>query len=531
MARIKIGRLVKGVTLGLIACAVSATMSFAEPQQGGSLNMHTTGYRTLNPGVQSGAATGGPGSQLFAGLVLVDKDYEIQPYLAKSWKISEDQLTVTFNLAENARFHDGEPITGEDVKFSFETVTANHPFGPAMFSKIKEITVPEARKVQLKLSQPVPGLLLSLQPLLMPILPKHIFDDGQDMKTHPRNMENVIGSGPFKLEENNPAERLTLVRNDDFFLEEGPYLDRLVYQLVKDPLTRVLMMEKGEIDYAPFSGIRPNDAQRLEKVDNLTITTDGYEAIGYIHYLELNLRKEEFAKLEVRQALSHAIDTDFVARILFGGRIKPGTGPLHTGNPYYSADVTTYDADMEKAASLLDGAGYPVGSDGKRFAFVLDIPSWATQAHVPMAEYIQAQLAKLDIEVELRRAPDFGTWVKRVSSWEYDATMNGSFNYPDPTIGVHRHFKCDNIRNVIWSNTQGYCDEEVDALLDKAAVETDQSVRAQLYADLQRKISTEIAKIYMPQDFSATVYNARVKNLPDTPFGALAPLHKVYLEN
>jgi len=530
MSGIKSNWLLKSVTLGLVACAMSATSSYAEPQEGGTLNMHTTGYRTLNPAVQSGAATGGPGSQLFAGLVLVGKNYEIQPYLAKSWEVSEDQLTVTFHLVEGARFHDGRPITGEDVKFSFETVTANHPFGAAMFSNIQEITVPEPNKVQLKLSKPVPGLLLSLQPLLMPIIPKHILDDGQEMKTHPRNMENVVGSGPFKLESNNPAERLTLVRNEDFFLTDRPYLDRLVYQQVRDPLTRVLMMEKGEIDYAAFSGIRPNDAERLEKVEGLTITTEGYEAIGYIHYLELNLRRDQFAKLEVRQALSHAIDTDFVARILFGGRTTSGTGPLHTGNPYYTADVTTYAPNMDKAVELLDAAGYPVGSDGKRFGFVLDIPSWATQAHMPMAEYIRAQLAKLNIEVELRRAPDFGTWVKRISSWEYDATMNGSFNYPDPTIGVHRHFKCDNIRNVIWSNTQGYCDPGVDALLDKAAIETDQAVRAQLYVDLQKKISKDIVKIYMPQDFSATVFNERVMNLPNTPFGALAPLHEVYLD-
>lgn len=530
--RERLARRITSVAPIALAAAIGLTsVAMAEPKDGGTLTTFTSGYRTLNPAVQSGAATGAPGSQIFAGLVTIGKDYAVQPYLADSWTVSDDQLTVTFDLVDEARFHDGQPITGEDVKFSLETVRANHPFGTAMFGNVESIDVPSPDKVVLHLSKPVPGLLFSLQPLLMPVLPKHIYGDGQDMKTHPRNMENVVGSGPFKVEENNPAERLVLVKNQDFFLKGKPHLDKIVYPMVKDPLTRVLMLEKGEIGYAPFAGIRPNDATRLEKAKGVSVTTEGYEAIGYVHYLEMNLRNEPFSKREVREALAHAIDTGFLAKVIFGGRTVPGTGPLHTGNPFYSADVPLYEPDMDKAATMLDAAGYPVGADGSRFSFVLDVPSWAPSAHVPAAEYIQAQLAKLNIKVELRKAPDFGTWVKRVSSWEYEATMNGSFNYPDPTIGVHRHFDCDNIKNVIWSNTEGYCNKDVDALLDAAAVETDFDKRKALYADIQRKVQEDLVFIYMPQDFSATVSADGIANLPDTPFGALAPYYDVYLEN
>ncbi|MFD2857814.1 hypothetical protein ACFSZS_28020 [Seohaeicola zhoushanensis] len=117
-----------------------------------------------------------------------------------------------------------------------------------------------------------------------------------------------------------------------------------------------------------------------------------------------------------------------------------------------------------------------------------------------------------------------------MSSWDYEATMNGSFNYPDPTIGVHRHFDCDNIKNVIWSNTQGYCNPEVDTLLGAAAVETDMAKRKALYADIQRKVQEDLVFIYMPQDYSATVYSDGVANLPDSPFGALSPFYDVYLD-
>lgn len=508
----------------------STIPSMADPQMGGTLNTSTTGYRSLNPAVQSGAATGAPGSQIFAGLVLINDDFAAGPYLAKSWTVSDDNLTYTFNLVEGAKFHDGEPITSADIAFSLDTVKNNHPFGKAMFGSVASVETPDANTAIFKLSKPIPGLLLSLEPLLMPIIPKHIYGDGQNVKKHPRNMENVIGSGPFKVAENSPAERLILEKNEDFFIKDRPYLDRIVFSVVKDGLTRVLMMEKGDLDYVGFSGIRPNDADRLEKSENLTITQDGYGAIGYIHYLEMNLREKPFSDHKVREALSHAIDTGFIAKILFGGRTQVGTGPLHTGNVFYSADVPTYAPDLKKAAALLDEAGYPEGANGERFAFTLDIPSWARQAHGPMAEYIQVQLKKLGIKVTLRQAPDFGTWVKRISSFDYQATMNGSFNYPDPVIGMHRHFDCDNIKNVIWSNTQGYCDPKMDALLDKAAVETDFDKRKALYADVQKKAAEDIVFIYMPQDFTSTVYSNKVGNQPNTVFGPLAPFHEVYLK-
>ena len=392
-----------------------------------------------------------------------------------------------------------------------------------MFGNVDRVDTPDSLTAIIQLNKPVPGLLLSLQPLLMPILPKHVFDDGQDVKKHPRNMDNVVGSGPFKVVESDPSQQLVLARNESFFIKDRPLLDGITYQVVKDPLTRLLMLEKGELDYAGFSGMRPKDVERLEKNPGLTVTTDGYEAIGYIHYLELNLRDKPFSDYNVRKALAHAIDSRFIARVLFGGRAEVGTGPLHTGNPFYSADVPAYPADMKKAAALLDEAGYPL-KNGERFGFTLEVGSWAPQTHDPIAEYLRAQLAKLGIKVELRRAPDFGTWVSRVSSFDYQATINGSFNYPDPVIGVHRHFSCANIRNVIWANTQGYCNKDVDAMLEQAAVETDMAKRQALYADLQKAVVGDLVFIYLPQEYTTTAYGAKVHDLPNSAFGPLAPM-------
>lgn len=517
--------------LPALLAAAALPAAAQEPSRGGELNTFTSGYRTLNPAVQSGAATGVPGSQIFAGLALVGADYAVTPYLAESWEVSEDALSYTFHLVPGATFHDGEPIEAEDVAFSLEAVRANHPFGQAMFGQVEAVETPDPQTVVIRLAQPVPGLLLSLQPLLLPILPRHVYGDGQELRSHPRNMEDVVGSGPFKVESNDLERGLVLVRNEDFFLEGRPYLDRIVMPRIPDPLARSLMLENGEIDLAGFAGLTPQAADRLEDEDHLTVTTEGYGAIGYVHYLELNLREAPFADRAVREALAHAIDTEFLSKVIFRGRATPGDGPLHTGNPFHAEGLPSYAPDMELAAKMLDEAGHPVGADGTRFAFELDVPTWAPQAHRPMAEYIKSQLGKLGIEVTLRPAADFASWAQKIGSFGYQATMNGSFNYPDPVIGMHRHFDCDNIRNVIWANTQGYCDPAMDALLDAAAVEMDLEARKAIYADIQRKAIKDVVFIWMPQDYTTSVWNDRVQSPPEGAFGPLAPWMDVWLKD
>lgn len=518
-----------------LALVCGATLAFAsggvnaEPKRGGILKSFTSGYRTLNPGVQSGSATGIPGTQLFAGLVLTDKSFKPKPYLAKDWTISADGLTYTFHLVDGAVFHDGTPITSADVAFSLDVVKNNHPFGSSMFGNVTAVDTPDPHTAVIRLSKPTPGLMLSLEPVLLPIMPKHIYGDGQNLKTHPRNMQGLVGSGPFVLTENKPGERLVLSRFDKFFIKGKPYLDQITFQVVKDPLTRMLMLEKGELDLAGVSGMRPQDADRLSKEKGVHVTTKGYEAIGYVHYLEMNLRRKPFDDIRVRRALAHAIDSNFLAKVLFRGRTKAGTGPLHMGNPFYSPDVPNYKADLKLAEKLLDEAGLKKGPDGTRFAFTLDVPNWAIQTDGPVADYLRPQLAKIGIKVELRRAPDFGTWSKRISSFDYDATLNGSYNYPDPTIGVHRHFLCANIRNVVWANTEGYCNKDVDAILDKAASEMDFAKRKMLYADLQKKIVEDLVFIYLPQEYVTTVYRDTVKNPPLGAYGPMAPWFDVYL--
>ena len=190
------------------------------PVAGGTLLIQSTQVpRHLNGTVQSGYATAVPGTQLNASPILIDEDFQPQPYLAESWEVGEDGLSVTLNLVEGAVFHDGEAITSEDVKFSMETSKANHPF-KTMFAAVDTIDTPDDHTVVINLSEPHPAILLAMSPGLLPVIPEHVYNDGQEIKEHPCNAgtDCFVGSGPFTLAEYEAGSIIRLEAFEDFFI-------------------------------------------------------------------------------------------------------------------------------------------------------------------------------------------------------------------------------------------------------------------------------------------------------------------------
>ena len=526
--------IMRSIARGAVVCLAAAGLagpSFAaEPKRGGTLIVGTgTDVRHLNPAVQSGGATGVPGTQLFAGLVRIDDAFEPHPYLAKGWEVSGDGLSYTFHLVENARFHDGTPITSEDVAFSLGVVKANHPFGPAMFDAVDRVDTPDPHTAVIRLSKPHPALMQALAPLLMPVIPRHVYGDGQEPKTHPMN-DTPVGSGPFRFKEWVKGQHVILERNDDFFIEGRPYLDRIIVKLIKEPSVRMLALEKGEVDYYPFTGVRFRDVPKMEKNPDLIVTSKGYEALGPVNYVEFNLREAPFDDLRVRQAVAYAIDQDFMVNELHGGVPHPGYSPFYHASPFHSDTLNKYPVDLERAGKLLDEAGYAPDADGLRMKVVLDYPNFHIDSLTNGANYIKSQLKKVGIAVELRAPADFPSWAKQIASWDYQFTLNDHWNYPDPVIGVHRIYLCGNIKKIIWSNTQGYCNEKVDALLQEAGATLDPDRRKALYEEFQRIVNEDLPLYFINEEPYVTVSHKTVMNPPETVWGAMQPMDEVWLD-
>ncbi len=513
----------------VIAASVMLSGISVAQQSGGTLVIGTTQKpRHLNPAVQSGIATAVPGTQIFATPIRFDENWNPQPYLAESWSTSSDGKSITLNLRKNATFHDGTPITSADVAFSVSVVKENHPF-KTMFSPVTSVDTPDAYTAIINFSNPHPAAMLAMSGALLPILPKHIYGDGQDVKTHPANSKTV-GSGPFMLSEFKPGEYVILKKNPNYFIKGRPYLDRIIIKNYKDVTSMVLAADKGEIDLLPFlTGTR--NIARLKKNAKLTVTDKGYAAVGPINWLAFNTKNKYLKDKRVRKAIAYTVDRKFILNALLSGFAKAATGPVVLGSPFAAPGVEQYDLDLDKAKALLDEAGLKVGSDGMRFKLTLDfIPGFA-EMQKTIAEYIRPQLKKVGIEVALRSSPDFPTWAKRVGGHDFDMTMDIVFNWGDPVIGVHRTYLCSNIRKgVIWSNTQSYCNPKVDALLEKAGIETDQAKRVSLYKQAQKIIVDDVPILFLNELPYHTVYSDKVGNAPLTIWGAMAPMDNVYMK-
>lgn len=529
-----IARFFRRTAITTLACAAIATVlplhvSAQTPNRGGTLVVGTTQVaRHLNGAVQSGIATAMPSTQLFASPLRFDDKWNPQPYLAESWKLAEDGKSLTLNLRKDAIFHDGKPITSADVAFSIMAIKANHPF-QTMLGPVEKVETPDPYTAIIRMSESHPAIVLAMSPALCPILPKHIYGDGKDLKTHARNSADVVGSGPFKFVEFKSGQRIVLERFDKFFLSGKPYLDRVIFNIIPDSSSLVLGLQRGDLQMLPYFSVA-NELSRLKDDKNLVLTPRGYEGPGPMNWLAFNLEKKPMSDLKVRKAIAHAIDKNFITKALMRGFATPADGPLVASSPFAVTELTKYPLDLKKADQLLDEAGYKANANGERFKLTVDYLPGSDDQQKIVAEYLRSQLKKIGIAIEVRTSADFPAWAKRISSHDFDMTMDIVFNWGDPVIGVHRTYLSSNIRPIVWTNTQSYKNSQVDELLNTAGGILDPVKRKAYYATFQKIVTDELPVTFINVIPYHTVTSKKVGNVPMTIWGPMSPYDEVFLK-
>ncbi|WP_447919514.1 ABC transporter substrate-binding protein [Achromobacter aegrifaciens] len=520
----------KCLTTILTALALAGgAMAADAPKPGGTLVIGSTQVpRHLNGAVQSGTATALPSVQLFASLLRYDADWKPQPYLAQSWELAPDGKSLTLHLRKDALFHDGKPVTSADVAFSVMAVKKNHPF-QTMLAPVEAVDTPDPYTVVLRMSKPHPAILLALSPALMPVLPKHIYDDGQDLKNHPRNSADVVGSGPFKFKEFKPGQEIVLEKFDKFFLPGKPYLDRIVVKINPDATNLLIGLERGDIGVLPFM-TEPTILRRAKDNPAIVMTSKGYEGIGALSWLAFNTARKPLNDVRVRQAIAYATDKGFITKALNAGFAKPADGPIIGTSPFATQEVVKYPLDLKKSEQLLEEAGFKKDAKGERLSLTVDYMPGSDVQGKNVAEYLRSQLKKVGIAVQVRASPDFPTWAKRIASKDFDMTTDIVFNWGDPVIGVHRTYLSSNIRDIIWTNTQSYTNPKVDALLEQAATETDVDKRRALYAEFQRLVTADVPIDFLTVIPYHTLSSKKVHGLPDGIWGVMSPMDDTYLQ-
>ncbi|MDR1934026.1 MAG: ABC transporter substrate-binding protein [Candidatus Accumulibacter sp.] len=503
--------------LGFALCALGLNPANAQtqgenPVRGGFLNVNIqTEPVTLNSAINTTMYIGEVSSKILDGLVSFDADLNPVPALATRWEVTPDGRTISFELRKGVKWHDGRDFTAADVEFTLKEVWQKlHPFGRSAFGNVTKVDIPDPHKIVLHLSAPAPYLLNYINTYGAQILPRHLYE-GTDVVNNPYNAKPV-GTGPFVFKEWVKGSHIRLERNPDYWQEGLPYLDGIVIRFIPDPAARVVALQSGEVDVAVGSALPPTSVGQFENNPNYAINVIDGNYLATIAYLQFNVRNKPLSDKRVRQAIAHAIDKAALLKVVYLGYGKVATGPVPSSvTKYYAPDTRQYPLDLERAARLLDEAGYKADASGKRFK-LRQLTGAGQVQNTRTAEFVKQALAKIGIEVELQ-IPDYATFLRDAfTEWDYDMMNSSMHRMPDPTLGVQRIFWTQNIRKgVPWTNNSGYSNPKLDAIMEQAAREPDEAKRKEEIREWQQIVQEDVPILELVEPLWYTVSSARFK--------------------
>lgn len=329
--------------------------------------------------------------------------FDIQPQLAERYEVAADKTSITFRLREDATFHDGTPVTAEDVKWSMDRVVAS-PIGAAQFrtgsmTSPDQFVVVDDHTFRVDLPQPDRFALPNLA-LTYPIIVNSKLALQHATAEDPFAMDwlksNTAAGGAFKIAQAEIGERILFERNDDWKSGPLPGFKRVLWQTVQASETRVAALVRGDADIV--QDLPPKDVQSLldnDRVKVVGVPTSSFQFIG------MNSQMAPFDNKKVRQAVAYALPYDDMFKTALFGRGRP----LHGGKPGRPDTIaypqqSGYDTDLAKAGELLAEAGLP-GGFKTTFSYELSVATIAE----PVALLLQEALGKIGIEVEIEKVP------------------------------------------------------------------------------------------------------------------------------
>lgn len=519
-------RVARPLAAAAAAIALLAGAQATAQTRGGTLSLVANPEPpNINIAMNSMVASQYMGSKIFQGLLSYGADLKPRPELAKSWKISPDGLTYTFELQQGVQWHDGKPFTAEDAEFSIgKMLPAVHVRTRVVLNNyVASVKALNPTTLEIKLKSPFPPFISMFEAGTMPMMPKHIYD-GTDYATNPAN-QKPVGTGPFVFKEWKRGSFLRMERNPNYWKPGLPYVDAVVFYMMPDAASRVVAFEKGEVNVLRSGDIEVSDAKRLQKTAGVDYSTKGWELFSPTFHIQINHRKPPFDNLKVRQAMMHAIDRNFVIDTIFEGTNRAATGPFSATEMFYDKNVPKFPYDMAKAKALIKESGVDVGKTPLRFMSIALGGNYDR-----FLEYAKQQFEQLGMKVTAESA-DGGTWASKVANWDFDMTVNLPYQYGDPALGVARLYITKNItKGSPFANNQGYSNPKADALWDQAGVELDPAKRQKAYSEIQSILTEEVANNYVMDIEFATITKSSVRNAVSSSHSLTESLDTVYIQ-
>ena len=489
----------------------SAGISFAKSEIE-SLKIGILGDEsTLNPYTYQ---TGYPGldlvSLLYDTLLQLDKDNKPVPWLVKEYKVSDDGLEYSFKLNDNIKWHDGEKLTADDVKF---TVDYFIKYPKSRFTNplktVASLTVENETDFTITLSEPDPNFMI--QPLAdVPILPEHIWSN----ITEPDSEANAIGSGPYILSEHKADQYYKMTANKDYF-KEAPPIQEIILPIIKDTTALFNALKSGEID-AISSNISPELVSQFETNPSLNIS----RGAGFSTTLfQLNSERYPMTEKPFRQAIDLAIDKNSLVDIVLLGFAEVGSpGFIHPSSPSFNSEIKgTFDP--EKAKQILDEAGFKdTNGDGFREDQKGKEINLTTLVHsnnpirIRVAELISEAINGIGIKNTVKAMED--TTIISLMWPDYDVSKGRNFDMGVFGWSNTMQLFPDRIVELFYSdpaigsvNIGGYKNKEFDALADQLKATFDEEERQKYINDLQGLVADEAPIITLYYQEIVNAYN------------------------
>ena len=461
------------------AAAEGAAAAPSGPQQGGTLTFaRFFETQNLDP---AGVADNGSifvRVQIYNTLVEADPDTipNVGPGIADEWSSSEDGMTWTFHIRDNARFSNGEPVTAEDVQFSLErfadpTISVNIP---SLGVGVESVDIIDDQTVQVNLDRPVGAFLENISVFPASIINKAAVEaEGDD------HWMNPLGTGPFKVKEWVPGSHITLERNEYYWEEGKPYLDEIRFDYIPDDNARILRIQGGDADIV--EGVPWTQVPDLSDSEGFRIQVDDivrYEGVF------LNHTVPPLGEIGVRQALNYATNKAAINEAVYGGVGEIANSMIPKA--LYHSDYDTLPAyfyDLEKAQELMAASSMPDGFD---LAYIY--PSGST-AHEQLGTILQADWAKIGVNLSIEEVDTGTLFGDRFFTMEYESGVplpkfTSDVVVPDEVALLFYDKDPSNILAGFFTGWE--IPDELERVTEEASFTNDEAIRAELWPEAQR---------------------------------------------
>lgn len=449
----------------------------ASAKQGGTARVaFQTEWAGLDPHMTSSMTSLQILNNVIETLTFYNDDGKLVPWLAKSWEQSEDGKTWTFHLRKGVKFSNGREMTAEDVKWTYDRIL-DPEIGCGYSSNVgpKATEIKVVDKYTVSITHPEPyGLLpqsLSFVQATGILAKESVNDNGR--------VRIPIGTGPFKIEKLEGTTKIVLTRNEHYWQEGLPHLDKVIIEPVPDNKARMNGLISGAYDWV--QRVAPQNYEQLKGNEGVVVGT----ACQFSYdYLGVNTEREPLDDVKVRRAIAYALDRGQICQGAYYGMCEPIQSPVPDCSPWHF-DYQPYDRNIERAKELLAEAGYPNG-------FEIELmPTTHYPFTVSAAQIVQQQLARIGIASKIN-ALEWSQWLQEEGAGNYDIYVCNWNGLIDADQYYYRQHHTDEVFNFT-----GYSNKKFDELVKKARSITDFEERYELYRQANQILVDDAPYIYM----------------------------------